>query len=193
MKNMTEAAHGVAQAVGAVMAQTAMAEHTDAPRFRYEFECYDRDGKLKWRDHFFNTVLTAGKNDLLDKYFAGSAYTAAFYIGLISSVSFTAIVAADTAASHAGWLEAGTTNAPTFSQATRPALAFSAASAGSKATSAAAVFNITGTGTIKGAFTATINTLMATTGVTYSAGLFTGGDRAVLSGDTVNVSLTLSV
>lgn len=143
----------------------------------------------KWSLVEHNLVLTAGKNDLLDKYLSGSAYTAAWFCGLISSVSYSAIVAGDTAASHAGWTEAGGTNAPTYS-GNRPALAFSAASAGSKATSSASSFTFTGPGTIKGMFANTGATKDSTTGVTYNAVLFTGGDRAVVSTDVVNVSVT---
>ena len=128
-----------------------------------------------------NLVTTAGKNDLLDKYLAGSAYTAAWFAGLISSVTYTAIAAADTPASHAGWTEAGTTNAPTFT-GTRPAITFAAASGGVKASSSIPTITFTGAGTVKGLFTATISTVMATTGVMYSAGLFTGGDAVVGSG-----------
>jgi len=149
--------------------------------------------EIKWADSFPNTVCDLGANDLLDKYFAGSAYTAAFYVGLISSTSYTAIAAANTMASHAGWLEAGVANAPTYSQANRPALNMaSAASARAKATSAVSAFSITGTGTVKGAFITTNNTKDGTTGILYSAGLFSGGDRAVISGDTVNVSGSFS-
>lgn len=147
--------------------------------------------QTKWVEDKPNTVCTGGKNDLLDKYFAGSSYTAAWFCGLISSVSYSAISAADTMASHAGWLEAGGTNAPTFTGA-RPALAFSSASSGSKSTSSASSFTFTGTGTIKGMFGTSITTKDGTTGILYNAVLFTGGDRAVVNTDVVNVSVTYS-
>lgn len=145
----------------------------------------------KWTDVRKNTVLTAGKNDLLDKYFAGSSYTATWFCLLISSVSYTAIAAGDTIASHTGWTEAGGTNAPTYTGA-RPALTFASASAGSKATSTASSFTFTGTGTIKGMGAVSNSTKDGTTGVLYNAVLFTGGDRAVVSTDVVNVSVTFS-
>lgn len=144
-----------------------------------------------------NTVVTVGKNQLLDAAMAGSAYTVTGpFIGLISSTSFTAISASDTMASHSGWLESGGANAPTMSS-TRQTAAWSAASGGSKALSSAASFTMTGSGTIKGAFmtfgTGAVATVGSTAGVLFSAGLFTGGDRAVLSGDVVNVSYSLAV
>lgn len=142
----------------------------------------------KWNDHFLNTIMTGGKNDLLDKYFAGSSYTASWSLGLISSASYSAISAADVPSSHAGWTES-----TAYSNSTRVALAFSSASGGSKATSAASSFTINATDTIKGGFVTTLATKSGTTGILYSAGLFTGGDRSVLSGDTLNVSLTQSV
>ena len=160
-------------------------------------ECVDENGDVRWSDTFHNTVVTVGKNVLLDQALAGSAYTVVGpYLGLISSTSYSAISAADTMSSHAGWLEAGATNAPTYT-APRKTAAWSAASAGSKALSSALSYAITGTGTIKGAFmvffTGAVSTIDNTSGTLFSAGLFSGGDRAVINGDTVNVSYSVAV
>ncbi len=153
---------------------------------RYRVECRGADGQVKWVDYIDNLVTTVGKNDLLDKYLAGSAYTAAWFLGLIGATGYSAVAAADTAASHAGWTES-----VAYSNATRPAPSWGAASAGSKASTATA-FNINATDTIKGAFLISNSTKSGTTGILYSAGLFSGGDRAVASGDTLNVTYTAS-
>lgn len=160
-------------------------------------ECYGADGQLKWRDVAHNTVVTVGKNQMLDAALAGSSYTVTGpFMGLISSVSFSAISAADTMASHAGWTESGVTNAPTYT-GPRKTAAWSAASAGAKALSSALSFAITGSGTIKGAFmnygSAATSAIDGTVGTLFSAGLFTGGDRVVINGDTVNVSYSVSL
>jgi hypothetical protein len=146
----------------------------------------------RWNDSARNLVTTQGKNDLLDKYFGGSSYTAAWFCGLISSVSYSALNVADTMASHSGWTEAGGTNAPAYT-GNRPALTFGSASAGSKATSSASSFTFTSGGTIKGMFGTSITTKDGTTGILYNDVLFTGGDRVVASGDVVNVSVTYTI
>jgi hypothetical protein len=153
----------------------------------YHVECRDAQGNLKWADTAKNLVTTVGKNHALDTELAGSAYTAAWYVGLVSSVSYSAIAAADTMASHAGWTED-----VSYSNAARVTPTFAAASAGSKATSSAAAFNINATATIKGCFLNSVSTKSGTTGTLLSAGLFSGGDKAVSNGDTLNVSYTLS-
>lgn len=156
---------------------------------RYMVECRDAAGNLKWSEVIDNLVTTVGKNDALDKYLAGSAYTAAWYLGLISATSYTTGVAVgDTAASHTGWAED-----QNYSQGARPTAAFSAASAGSKALSSALTFSINATTTIKGCFLVSNATKGGTSGILYSAGLFSGGDKAVGNGDTLNVSYTASL
>ena len=146
--------------------------------------------ETKWVEAFDNLVTTVGKNDMLDKYLAGSAYTAAWYVGLIGSTGYTTGAAVgDTMASHGGWAED-----VEYSQAARPTTAWSAAAAGSKALSAAAVFSINGDGTtIKGCFLNSVATKSGTTGILFSAGLFTGGDKVLANGDTLNVSYTATL
>jgi len=160
-------------------------------------QCFDKDGNLKWEDTFPNVVTTVGKNLALDTYLAGSGYTVTGpFMGLISSVSWSAVDAGDTMGSHAGWTEAGNANAPTYT-APRKTAAWSAAAAGSKALSAALSFAITGSGTVKGCFlvygSGAVSTIDNTSGTLYSAGLFTGGDKVVVNTDTLNVSYTASL
>jgi hypothetical protein len=153
----------------------------------YKFECW-RNGQLAWSETVHNQVMTAGINDLLTQYFKGSAYTAAFFVGLVDNASFSAYSAADTMASHAGWLESAA-----YSNATRPALTLGTASAGSIDNSASkAVFNINATATILGGFVTTNSTKSGTTGTLYGAASFTGGARSVLNGDTLNCTISLS-
>jgi hypothetical protein len=164
---------------------------------RYEVECVGADGKLKWSDGIENVVCTVGKNLALDSFLAGAAYTVTGpYMGLISSTSYSAVAAADTMASHAGWLEAGGANAPTYT-GNRKTAVWSAASAGSKALSAALSFAITSTGTVKGAFLVFGSGASATKddtgGTLWSAGTFSTGDKAVVNGDTLNVNFSTSL
>lgn len=163
----------------------------EAMGLKGRFECeLVRDGEVIWTDVIDNLVTTVGKNDALDKYLAGSSYSATPRMGLKGTGS---AAAGDTQASHAGWLEQGLANAPTYT-GNRPSPSWSAASAGSKATSAAVSFAITSTGTVFGVF---INnggsaTKDDTTGVLFSAGDFSGGSRAVINGDTLNITYTLA-
>lgn len=169
-------------------------EHADAQAHGYyQVECRDAAGNLKWRDEIHNLVTTSGKNFALDTLLAGTNYSATWFMGLIAATSYSAVAAADTASSHAGWLEAGGANAPAYSQTSRPAPAFAAASAGAKATSAAVVFSITSAGTAKGCFLASNATKDGTAGTLYSAGLFSAGDKALGVGDTLSVTYSASL
>jgi len=155
---------------------------------RYQVECRDTNGVIKWTDTIDNLVVTVGKNDLLDKYLSGTSYTATWYMGLISATSFTTgLAATDTASSHPGWVED-----TGYSNTARPTAAWSAASNGSKSLSSALVFNINTTTTIKGCFLINNATKGGTTGVLFSAGLFANGDKLLSSGDILSVNYTLN-
>lgn len=157
-----------------------------APRAIYTVECHGPDGQLKWRDVSHNLVTNAGKDDLLDKYLKGSAYTAAFYVGLTDGTPTPA--AGDTMASHAGWTEV-----TDYDESTREALTLGTVSSQSVDNSASkASFAINGSVTVGGAFITTDSTKSGTTGTLYSVAAFSGGDRALVDGDTLSVTVTLT-
>lgn len=161
------------------------------------FVCLDRFGNLRWTNLFENMVVNQGKNLMLDTFFGGSAYTSpGAYLGLISSVGYTAIAATDTQASHPGWVEAGGANAPTYT-APRPTLPFNAAVGGVKTLSNFVSYSMTGGGTIKGGFVVSgpgaVNTIDNTAGTLWSAGLFIGGDNVCHPTDIVYVGYTTSL
>lgn len=150
-----------------------------APRFKYAVECFGADGALKWTESYENLVTTAGKNDLIDKYFKGAAYTAAWFLGLKGA---GAAAVGDTLASHASWAEVNPY------AGNRPAITFGVTAGGSN-TASVVGFPITGTATVAGAFVGSVNT--GAGGVLYSAGDFSVS-RNVVNGDTLNVTLTVS-
>lgn len=153
-------------------------------RNRYEVECRDRDGNIKWTEDVTNLVVNAGLNDVLDKYFKGSGYTAGWFVGLKGAGT---IAAGDTMASHAGWSEI-----TAYSQANRPTLTLGSVASQSVDNSASkAEFSITGSATVAGAFLATNNTKGGTTGTLYGAADF-ASSRGVEDGDTLNVQITLT-
>lgn len=159
----------------------------------YHVECRDKDGNLKWADKAFNKVTTVGVNALLDHALAGSAYTAACYMGLKGTG--TAVVG-DTMASHGSWVEVGNANAPAYT-APRKTLTFSAASGGTKASTGTYTYAITSSGTVAGCFlvfsTGAVSTIDSTAGVLLSAGDFTGGSKTVGNGDSLTVTYQISL
>ena len=158
----------------------------------YTADCYNAQGNLKWSDSIKNLTTNVGRKSLLDSYFANTGGGA-----VVMGLKGTGTAAyADTQASHATWLEVGGTNAPTYS-GTRKTPAFSAATSANPSvlsTSAAVVFSMTGSGTVAGAFinVGGSSTIDNTTGILFSAGDFTAGSKTVTSGDTINVTYTLS-
>lgn len=171
--------------------------------------CTDVDGNVLWTEEFKNTVVQGGKQLLLDTVLSGSAYTTVGpYMGLISSVSYAgAPVYTDTMASHPNWLEAGSTNAPTYTLgstsgggSTRATTAWSASTVATgtatKALSTGQSFYFTGAGTVEGIFivtgTGAVSTFMSSAGTLYSAGAF-GTPQPVVATNTLTVSYSTSI
>lgn len=188
--------------VGCAMA--SVADPADAGRVcgRYSATCRDAAGAVIWQQDFDNLLTQTGKALLLDQGLAGSSYTATEYMGLISSASFSAVSGGDTPASHAGWLEAGSSNAPTYS-GTRATCAWSSATTSgasaytaTKALSAGLSFTFTGSGTVEGAFivggSGASSTIGSTTGTMYSAGTL-GTPQPVVSTNVLTISYSTTL
>ena len=159
----------------------------------FTVQCHDVAGNLKWSAEKHNLVVNVGLKDMNDKYFTGSGYTAAWYIGLYGAASSNDPAAGDTMASHAGWTEV-----TDYSQATRPAATFAAATTADPSvitnSGSPATFSINGTTVVGGAFLTSDNTKGGTSGILFSASDFQApGDRSVVSGDTLTVTYTFSL
>ena len=90
--------------------------------------------------------------------------------------------------SHSGWTEN-----TTYSESVRQTLTLGSVSGGSVSNSASkAAFTINGTTTVGGAFLVTNSTKGGSTGTLYGGGAFAEGNRSVVSGDTLNVTITLT-
>lgn len=150
----------------------------------YQVECYDKDGNLKWDEEFKNLVVTAGRDHYLDATLKTGNGSPTWYVGLKNT---TAAVAGDTMASK------GFTELTPYSNATRPAYTPGTIASGSVDNSVSkATFTINATSTIFGAFMCNNSTKGGTTGILLGAGNF-AASRAVLDGDTLNVTVTCSI
>ncbi|WP_025322249.1 hypothetical protein [Deferrisoma camini] len=152
---------------------------------RFRVECYGPDGRLKWRDTFENLVTNQGLQYLLDAGLLGGAQVGTWYVGLTDGTP--TVAAGDTMTSHAGWTEV-----TAYSEATRPAYSGSRTNQTVSNSSSKAAFSINGTATVGGAFLASDSTKGGTTGTLLCAGAFSAGDKAVGSGDTLNVQYDFS-
>jgi len=157
---------------------------------KFTMTCYDKDGKLKWSAEEKNLVVNVGLQYMCGTGLTSTTQITAWFIGLYGAAASNTPAAGDTLATHAGWTEVnpytGNRKSCTFVAATNanPSVATNAASPAS--------FAITGTQTVGGAFLCSAAT--GTAGTLFSAADFSApGDRAVVNGDTLNVTYTLSL
>lgn len=179
--------------VGSTVVSNGGAQDGLSAKGQYKVVCHDKDGNFKWEAQSDNLVVNVGLQDMNAKYFTGSSYTAAFYLGLYGAASSNNPAAGDTMSSHAGWTEV-----TAYSQATRPACSFGTPTTANPSvatnSASAATFSINGTTTVGGAFLTTNSTKGGTTGTLFSAADFQSpGDRSVVNGDTLTVTYTFSL
>jgi len=166
---------------------------------RFECECYDKDGNLKWTDGFDNLITTAGKQMLLNNLRQTFTWSAA-HLGLISSDTYSAPVIGDTMTAHSTWKECLANSAVTVPNiAARGVMSFGAPTLnGNNVDMAASAVQFTiqnNGGACQGAFVV-INGTSAignTTGTLFSAGAFSGGAKTVAVSDTLNVTYTATL
>ncbi len=170
---------------------------------RYVVEHW-RNGKRYNEYHFDNDIVNEGKNQLLDVQFHAESAITSWFLGLIDNANYAALAATDTYddidQAGNGWDEfqdytdAGNGDSAT----TRPAWAEDAASGESITNSAVAVFDITGTATVKGLFlvggiaNANLKGNHEPAGTLWATALFGSGDVAVQNGDQLKVTYTVS-
>ena len=160
---------------------------------QFNFECIGADGKIKWTGSVPNLVVNEGL-----AYMAGSALTSVtqitvWYVGLYGAAASNTPAAGDTMASHAGWTEV-----VPYSNATRVTVTFVTATTANPSvatnTASPAAFTINATSTVGGAFLTSGSVKSGTAGTLFSAADFSSpGDRSVASGDTLNVTYTMSL
>lgn len=151
---------------------------------RFKVEAFDREGNLKWSEEFPNGNTTVGLTYLLNAGLHATTQSTAWYIGLIDNTSFTALSAADTMASHAGWIEL-----QDYDEAARVAWAENLASGGAITNTTTSDFTINATVDIKGIFVVDVSTKGGTTGTLYATGAF-GSLQSLVATNVLKITYT---
>lgn len=153
--------------------------------------CVGPDGQVKWTETFHNLVVNEGLVSMNNTYFKGAGYTAAWYLGLVSGATSPTYAAGNTLASHSGWTELVPGTAYTGN---RPAVTFGSPTSANPSviTSSAVSYSMLVNSTVvAGAFLCTVDS--GTSGTLFSAGSFSGGNKSVDAGDTLNVTYSFSL
>lgn len=187
-----EKAKAVDLAAGGLIANTKAGDEAQAVG-KYVVECFDKDGNLKWVAETPNLVVNVGLQYMAGVALTSTAQITSWYVGLYGAAASNSPAAGNTMASHSGWTEV-----TDYTEATRPAATFAAATNANPSvvtnTASKAVFTMNATTTVGGAFLTSDNTKGGTSGTLFSAADFSApGDRSVVSGDILNVTYTFSL
>lgn len=178
-------------------------QHLFNPRGRFNVEHW-RGGLLLARHNFPNGIVDEGKDNIFDVYFDSGTQITTWYMLLIDLSGFSALAAADTYdnidQAGNGWDEFDdyTDAGNGDSTLTRPVWNPSPASGQSISNGSQVVFDITASGTVKGLGIvgggAASNTKgdHASDGTLWATALFDQGDTAVVNGDQLKITYTVS-
>ena len=149
----------------------------------YFYECFDKDGNLKWAFKSHNSITKEGLNHVIDTIFLANPPVTQWYVGIYTA--YTGNVLDLTGGDVGGNLTHFTnyTGNRKLYQGIRTNQIIS--NVLSKAQ-----FAILASGTIAGAFLA--NTASGTVNTLMSVDSFTSGPKAVTNGDTLNVTYELT-
>ena len=183
----------------------ALPESGNNVKFRNVFHTWlERKGKVIWENYHFNGITTEGKNKLLGSAFNAETVVTTWFCGLINLSGFTALADADTYddidQAGNGWdsFQSYTDGNNADNTTTRPDWQPDSPSAGSITNTTVMVFNITGSGTVKGLFVVGGGTAPQTKGnhapgsTLWATSLFTGGDVVVANADTLKSTYTVN-
>lgn len=143
-----------------------------------------REGRLINQFDVHNSVVTVGKNDLLDVAFGAGTQKTMWYFGLINNSPTPTLLTADSLASHTGWTEWSSYSG------NRKEWVDAAAADGAKGTSSLASFTMTAAGTLYGAFLTSVDT--GTSGILWAHTAFPD-PVPVVSSDIIKLNYTISI
>lgn len=147
--------------------------------------CRNPDGSVAWSSTFSNGTTDEGRTYMQEAAFKAGSQEALWYIGLISSSSFTALSTLDTAASHSGWIE-NTDYSETTRRQWDVGAPVSSAGTTTVTSGSPAVFTASQSTSVKGAFLASSATKSGTSGVLWATGVF-------IAVQPLNLGQTLSI
>lgn len=141
--------------------------------------------KERWRK-YPNGAVTVGLNKLLDVGFRNQTQITAWYVGLIDDSGYSALSAADTSASHAGWTELQDYSG------NRVAYSPGAAAGGSITVSSAMAFTMTDDVDVRGILVASSNTKGSAVDTLWATAVEAAG-RSIANGDQYQVNYTITL
>lgn len=163
-------------------------EPHDSAKFKgfWKFKCLDKYGNVKWKEAPYNRVVNEGLTNILDTVFHNQTPIAAWYVAPFYNNDIVAATSTYTTHTYTEFAE--------YSQTSRPAWV-EAASSGQSITNSAnkATFSISGASTLYGAVLVSGATKSdVASGNTLMCGVQFSSSRAVESGDTLQVTYTIS-